>query len=78
MTTTNFLSSTETANRYGVGTDLLRQWRRWANFPQDAVERRGVTAYWDTVRVDAWLRSREVRKSGRPARWLSVVGHPAA
>ena len=72
---TNFLSSTDTANRCGVGTDLLRQWRRWGSFPQDAVERRGATAFWDVVRVDAWLRSRKVRGVGRPARWLQVVGH---
>ena len=77
MTTTNFLSSTETARRYGVGTDLLRQWRRYDQFPQEAVERRGATAFWDIDRVDGWLRSREVRAVGRPARWLAVVGHPS-
>ena len=73
--TTNYLSSNEIARRYGIGTDLLRQWRRYQSFPQGAVERRGATAYWDANRVDTWLRSREVRGVGRPARWLEVVGH---
>ena len=74
---TNYLSSTDTARRYGVGTDLLRQWRRYDQFLAAAVERRGATAFWDTQKVDEWLRSREVRGVGRPPIWLEVVRHPS-
>lgn len=75
--TTNYLSTTATAMRYGVSTDLIRQWRRWQGWPQDAVERRGGVAFYDVTRVDAWLRSRPVAKTGRPARWRDVVGLPS-
>jgi len=74
----NMLSTSELANRYGIGIDLLRQWRRWHNFPQNVVERRGGITYWDADKVDAWLRARDVGKTGRPARWRSVVDSSAS
>lgn len=77
MTTTNYLSTTATAMRYGISCDLIRQWRHWKGFPEDAVERRGGAAFYDVVRVDFWLRSRPIAKTGRPARWLAVVNHPS-
>jgi hypothetical protein len=73
-----WLTTLEASFRYVVGGDMLKTWRRWRGFPEDAVRAVGRTLEWHEPTVTAWLRSRPVYKNGPQPRWLEVVGHPAA
>lgn len=64
--------------RYRVGSDLLKTWRRWKTFPEDAVIAQGRTLLWNVPALDAWLRERPLSRVGRPPRWTEVVNHPEA
>jgi hypothetical protein len=72
------MTSMELAIRYGVGTRLLDQWRKYEGFPQHAVTRDGNRLLYDHEAVDAWLRGRKLGHTGQRPRWIQVVGHPAA
>lgn len=74
----DWITTFDACFRYGVGSDMLKAWRRWDGFPRDGVEPQGRTLIWHVPTIDAWLRSRPISKVGRPPRWASVVGNPAA
>ncbi len=73
-----WITTLEACFRYGVGSDMLKAWRKWEGFPRDGVEPRGRTLVWHVQTIDEWLRSRPISKVGRPPRWASVVGNPEA
>lgn len=73
-----WLLTMEAAARYRVSTDMLRTWRKWREFPEEAVRREGNICVWHIDTIDIWLRGRRVHKVGRPPRWTDVVGHPEA
>jgi hypothetical protein len=72
------MTSMQLANRYGVGTRLIDQWRRYAGFPIEAVQRDGNRLLFDPGPIDDWLRNRPLGHTGIRPRWLAVVRHPAA
>lgn len=74
----SWLLSMEAAVRYRVSVDMLRTWRRWRDFPEDAVRREGGVNVWHVQEIDVWLRSRRLHRVGRPPRWTEVVNHPEA
>jgi hypothetical protein len=72
------LTSMQFANRYGVGTRLIDQWRKYSGFPSEAVQRDGVRLLFDPTPIDEWLRNRPLGHTSIRPRWLEVVGHPKA
>lgn len=73
-----WLDTMKAAARYGVSIDMLRTWKRWRTFPLTAVVREGNQCSWNVDEVDAWLRARPIHRNGRPPRWATLVGNPAA
>ena len=76
--TEQWVTTLEACFRYGIGSDMLKTWRKWKGFPDDAVEPRGRTLAWHVPTIDAWLKARPISKVGRPPRWAVIVGNPAA
>jgi hypothetical protein len=68
----------EASFRYQVGADMLKAWRRWKTFPEDAVKVHGRTLLWNVPQIDAWLKERPVSRVGRPPGWATLVGNPSA
>jgi hypothetical protein len=75
---TEWLCTLEATYRYKVGPDMLKQWRRWRDFPEGAVKAGGRTLLWHTPAIDKWLRQRKLSHFGRPPRWAMLVGNPDA
>ena len=73
-----WLTTLELSHRYQVGPDMLKTWRRWRTFPEEAVRTHGRTLLWHVPVLDAWLRDRPLSRVGRPPRWASIVGNPHA
>ena len=72
------LTAMQLANRYGVGTRLVDQWRKYQGFPTEAVQRDGNRLLFNPDLIDTWLRDRPLGHTGIRPRWLAIVGHPAA
>lgn len=75
---TEWITTLEACFRYGVGTDMLKTWRKWRTFPEMAVKVHGRTLHWHVSCVDKWLRERPLSRVGRPPRWALLVGNPDA
>ena len=73
-----WLDTMTAAARYRISIDMLRTWKRWRTFPLSAVVREGSQCFWNVEEIDAWLKARPIHKNGRPPRWASLVGNPAA
>jgi hypothetical protein len=73
-----WITTLQASFRYGVGSDMLKVWRRLKTFPEEAVKPHGRTLLWHVPTVDAWLRSRPISRVGRPPRWAQIVGNPSA
>ena len=77
-TNDEWITTLEACFRYGVGSDMLKAWRKWKTFPDYAVEAHGRTLLWHVETLDGWLRERPLSRVGRPPRWAVLVGNPDA
>lgn len=73
-----YLTTMQISNRYGISTQTVQQWPRYAGWPADARHRRGRDVMWDVEKVDAFLRARPLGKRGTRPVWLAIVQHPEA
>lgn len=73
-----FLNTMQTANYFGISTQTLNQWPRYANWPAGARHRSGRDVMWDVDAVSSFLRNRPLGKRGTRPGWLAMVQHPEA
>jgi hypothetical protein len=74
----DWITGMDAACRYGVSVYTVMAWRKFRDFPEDAVCRFGSVNYWHVPTIDRWLAFRPKSKHGPIPRWRGVVEARAA